>query len=186
MNLTIYTEGMDSFSFDLNQDDVIYMLDYAKKHSVYDKKTDEGNEEQKPGIDGADLNLVEFPKDNERRLYKGFLMIKCDCCGEVKGFCAKKPIDKYFCNTCKESTPLVDLKPMYMDCDCGKHYKYKTNLSDESVEYECINCGKPRTMVLNRRKTAYVTEKDNFFMPRVRTNAFSFGHKCSQMKAEVS
>lgn len=29
--------------------------------------------------------------------YKGFLMIKCEKCGEIKGFCAKTPISEYRC-----------------------------------------------------------------------------------------
>lgn len=30
--------------------------------------------------------------------YKGFLLIKCESCGKMKGFCAKTPISRYKCN----------------------------------------------------------------------------------------
>ena len=89
--------------------------------------------------------------------YKGFLLIKCDHCGEVRGFCAKQPIDEYRCNGCGEKTKLKDLRRMFMDCECGRHSRYYTNETAEVVTHNCIECGAPVDMMLNSRRTAYVS-----------------------------
>lgn len=62
--------------------------------------------------------------------YKGFLMIKCEKCGTVKGFCAKTPISEYKCD-CGGRTKLHDLKMVHLHCKCGSYFKYKTNITDE-------------------------------------------------------
>lgn len=43
------------------------------------------------------------------KTYKGFLLIRCAQCGELRGFCAKQPISSYRCATCNGETPLHDL-----------------------------------------------------------------------------
>ena len=92
--------------------------------------------------------------------YKGFLLIKCEHCGEIKAFCAKKEIFGYRCDSCKETTPLENLRPMYLRCKCGKEFRYKTNLAEEAFSHKCIECGAPVDLVLNKRKTAYVTVRE--------------------------
>lgn len=89
--------------------------------------------------------------------YKGFMIIECENCGAVKGFCAKQPTYSYKCNDCGEETPLEELRPMYMRCKCGKDYRYLTNLKTNMFTKDCISCGAPVDMELNGRKTAYVT-----------------------------
>ena len=89
--------------------------------------------------------------------YKGFMYIKCEHCGETRGFCAKQPIDEYRCNECGGKTKLKDLRRMFLDCECGSHYKYYTNETAEVVTNNCINCGSPVDMMLNSRRTAYVS-----------------------------
>lgn len=89
--------------------------------------------------------------------YKGFLMVKCEECGKVKGFCAKRETYSYRCDACGGVTPLENLRPLFMKCKCGKEYKYKTNLTEELFTYDCVNCQAPVDMELNKRGTAYVT-----------------------------
>lgn len=89
--------------------------------------------------------------------YKGFLFIKCDNCGETRGFCAKQPISEYRCNSCGGRTKLKDLRRMFMDCECGKHSRYYTNETAEVVTHNCIECGSPVDMMLNSRRTAYIS-----------------------------
>ena len=89
--------------------------------------------------------------------YKGFMYIKCEHCGETRGFCAKQPIDEYRCDECGGKTKLKDLRRMFLDCECGSHYKYYTNETAEVVTNNCINCGSPVDMMLNSRRTAYVS-----------------------------
>lgn len=114
--------------------------------------------------------LEEYEKKNKREWnstglavgpvggkYKGFLLIKCEHCGETRGFCAKQPIDEYKCNSCGEKTKLKDLRRLFMDCECGRHSKYYTNETAEVVTHNCIECGSPVDMMLNSRRTAYIS-----------------------------
>ena len=86
--------------------------------------------------------------------YKGFLFIKCEHCGETRGFNAKVPIDEYKCSECGGKTKLIGLRPAHLDCECGKHWKYQTNETADVLTINCINCGQPVDMMLNARRTA--------------------------------
>jgi len=96
---------------------------------------------------------VETPDEPEG--YKGFLMIKCEHCGEVRGMCAKYPMTEFRCKSCGETTPLHDLKPVYLNCKCGKSFKYRTNRDEDQFEWECIDCGANVDLVYNSRKDVY-------------------------------
>lgn len=89
--------------------------------------------------------------------YKGFLFIKCEHCGETRGFNAKVPIDEYKCSECGGKTKLIGLRPAHLDCECGKHWKYQTNETADVLTINCINCGQPVDMMLNARRTAYTS-----------------------------
>ena len=89
--------------------------------------------------------------------WRGFLIIKCEHCGKVRAFNAKREIYAYRCG-CGEETPLSDLKPLYLRCKCGGDFRYKTNLQVEHTEHKCINCGNMVKIRLNDRGTAYVTD----------------------------
>lgn len=133
-----------------------------------DEKPEEDKQEEQPEDFGT--LLEEYEKKNKREWnstgqaagpaggkYKGFLLIKCEHCGETRGFCAKQPIDEYKCNSCGEKTKLKDLRRLFMDCECGRHSKYYTNETAEVVTHNCIECGSPVDMMLNSRRTAYVS-----------------------------
>ena len=91
--------------------------------------------------------------------YKGFLLIKCEHCGKLKGFCAKTPITEFTCE-CGEKTELHDLKVAHLHCKCGSNWKYKTNVTDDTFDYNCLNCGSPVDLELNNRRNTYVTITD--------------------------
>lgn len=110
--------------------------------------------EQKKKREWNEAQQVAGPPDGK---YKGFLYIKCDHCGEVRGFCAKQPIDEYRCSECGGKTKLKGLRRMFLNCECGKSYRYYTNETAEVVTNNCINCGTPVDMMLNSRRTAYTT-----------------------------
>lgn len=107
--------------------------------------------------------------------YKGFLFIKCEHCGETRGFNAKVPIDEYKCSECGGKTKLIGLRPAHLDCECGKHWKYQTNETADVLTINCINCGQPVDMMLNARRTAYTsigggnTRKDTGGYKRIST-----------------
>lgn len=94
---------------------------------------------------------------DEPEEYKGFLLIKCEHCGKLRGFCTKTPISKTTCD-CGHAIELHDLKALHLECGkCGGKFTYKTNADTEELEYPCLQCGSPVDMVLNRRGTTYVT-----------------------------
>lgn len=70
-------------------------------------------------------------------------------------------IKEHICE-CGHKLKIQNLKPMYVHCDCGKDFRYYTNIEDENFKYECINCGEEVDIQINTRGTAYVTKrKDN-------------------------
>lgn len=89
--------------------------------------------------------------------YKGFLLMECEECGKIKGFCARKPITSYRCDDCGHITQLKNLRPAFLKCKCGREYKYKTNAKGYLITYNCLDCGNPVDLELNSRETAYVT-----------------------------
>ena len=110
--------------------------------------------DQKKKREWNETHQTPGPADGK---YKGFLFIKCEHCGETRGFCAKQPISEYKCNECGEKTKLKDLRRMFMDCECGRHSKYYTNETADVITHNCIECGAPVDMMLNSRRTAYTS-----------------------------
>lgn len=96
----------------------------------WDKKSEEFESEPE----------VAEPYFHREESYKGFLLIKCEECGKIKGFCSKHEITYHQCE-CGHRTELRDLRPMHLNCKCGNHYKYMTNIQDENFEYTCFNSG---------------------------------------------
>lgn len=88
----------------------------------------------------------EQADQDEREGYKGFLRIRCDVCGEIRGFNAKKPLRRSWC-PCGEYTPLVELDEIYAVCSvCGHTWHYRTNNTDPLDEMACLECGAPITL----------------------------------------
>lgn len=90
----------------------------------------------------------DIPEEPEsKQTYHGFLMIRCEHCGEVAGYNSKFENTFHKCRACSGKTDLVDLKLMYARCPaCGKLWVYHTNLDDRLAEITCIACGSPITM----------------------------------------
>ena len=122
---------------------------------------DSGLHEQASGLpdwSSEDAPYQELPRiclPHNPKIYKGFLLIKCQGCGEMRSFCAKTPIHTYICN-CGEETPLGELQEAYAKCKCGKKWRYLTNATDNVIESRCIECGMPLDMMYNSRKKQYV------------------------------
>ena len=90
--------------------------------------------------------------------YKGFLYIKCEECGEVRGFCAKELIRASRCK-CGHETELKDLNPLHVHCECGRQFKYMTNMDEFLFDINCIDCGSPVPVKWNKNKRLYETIK---------------------------
>lgn len=95
----------------------------------------------------------------EPEVYKGFLIIRCEQCGEIRAFCAKTPITRNTCK-CGHTTELRGLKPLHLKCKCGSTFNYRTNVTGNTFEWPCLNCGSPVDLELNRRGDTYVTISD--------------------------
>lgn len=99
-------------------------------------------------------SLMNLPK------YKGFMYIKCPECGKIKGFAMKKESDHYHCDSCGARTefdkPLV---PLWVNCECGKRFKYLTNMTEDMFDINCLDCGAPVAVKWNENKQAYETIK---------------------------
>lgn len=92
--------------------------------------------------------------DTDQGPYKGFLLICCEECGEVRGFHAKRELYGYKCR-CGHETALEGLIPAIMRCKCGMEHRYKTNLSSRIITHNCLACGAPVDMEINKARTAY-------------------------------
>lgn len=102
--------------------------------------------------------LPEVKRENEG--YKGFLLIQCEDCGQIKGFCTKSYMRSYFC-VCGCETKLEALRPLFLNCKkCGERFKYYTNVSERQFSYFCKHCGRPADLELNRKGDAFVTVSD--------------------------
>lgn len=86
----------------------------------------------------------------------GFLIIDCCACGKIKAFCCKKPLNRYEC-TCGQRTKLRDLVPVYLRCECGKSFHYKTNTERLQFTANCPHCGSPVELELGASGKAYIT-----------------------------
>lgn len=88
--------------------------------------------------------------------YKGFLYIKCEGCGKIKGFCVKAPLREHRCD-CGHTTRLKDLKPLYVKCKCGESFDYMTNLIENVVTIDCLKCGAPVDLEYHEKNNKYTT-----------------------------
>ena len=93
--------------------------------------------------------------------YKGFIYWKCKKCGAIRGFCLKKESKGIHCMSCGDDSLFEEqLKPLYAKCECGKSYKYMTNMDEEMFDMDCIECGSPIPIKWNGRDKCYQTIGD--------------------------
>lgn len=75
--------------------------------------------------------------------HTGFLYVECAHCGHIHAFCAKQPIRTYRCEECGGRTPLIDMYPLRVACECGARFNYKTNIVIQQMDVTCYHCGAP-------------------------------------------
>lgn len=96
--------------------------------------------------------------DQQEKAYRGFMYLKCPKCGTVKGFNSTKEIKGYHCFECGADTDFSDgLEELYVNCECGKHFKYMTNMEELIFDINCIECGNPVAVKWNEKKQIYET-----------------------------
>lgn len=100
---------------------------------------------------GAEMSLGE--RNNG---YGGFLYLECPYCGKRRAFCSRRRLKEYICD-CGEKTELHDLVRMFLHCECGRRTVYLTNVTDEILDVNCINCGMPVAVQYNSKKKLFET-----------------------------
>ena len=183
MGLTIKTE-IEGINITITKDAVVKLLTSIIKSEEEQEKIDEEEYTEEPETEEEEEQVQNekkillfddsitdaiartkakaksvFTTGDANGMYKGFLLIRCDDCGSVKGFCAKQPIDRFRCDDCGGTTKLRDLRCAFQECTCGRTFKYKTNEKSDVITNNCIECGKPVDMMLNANRTAYTTIK---------------------------
>lgn len=93
--------------------------------------------------DDADQSGGVNVKQGKPDGYKGFLYLRCERCGEEHAFNVKTPINDYVCGKCGGVTMLQNLHRAYFHCECGREWKYHTNIDARLLETTCINCNSP-------------------------------------------
>ena len=82
--------------------------------------------------------------------YTGFMYIECPSCGERRGFNAKAEMNNYHCVACRSTCELPPaLTPLYVVCECGRRFRYLTNIDDMMFDITCLSCGSPVAIMFN-------------------------------------
>lgn len=89
--------------------------------------------------------------------YSGFLYVECEHCETARGLCVRDKLSYYKCGKCGGKTELKDMVKLYLNCECGNHSTYLTNLTDEAFDVNCVNCGAPVPVKYNAKKKCYQT-----------------------------
>ena len=85
----------------------------------------------------------------------GFLLIKCDQCGDEHAFNARQPITTYRCGKCGHHTPLTDMHRLRVICECGRKSNYRTNIVTQQMDVNCFKCGCPVAVEWSARHGQY-------------------------------
>lgn len=87
--------------------------------------------------------------------FAGFLYVRCEKCGQERGFCAKTPISSCYCRECGGKTELKNMRQAKIWCECGSAYRYHTNIQDAAFDMPCLNCEAPVALEWNENKNRY-------------------------------
>ena len=91
-------------------------------------------------------------------IYRGFLYVKCPVCGNTYGYCSSESTTHFYCRQCgRKHTFTEPLKPLHLNCECGKHSKYMTNMDEEMFDVICIQCKSPVAVRYNGKRKSYET-----------------------------
>lgn len=122
------------------------------KGETIDDETKENKKRYQPK--DKDGNDIENPT------YKGFLIVKCATCGNIKSFNARTPLHDFKCD-CGAITPLDDMVPVTAICECGERWRYYTNMVDSAFDISCLHCGSPIPLFYNEKAVKYETLLDD-------------------------
>lgn len=150
-------------SFDMSESHVASLIQQAVKYAVEAIMPPRGeasvsdSEKPAPLITPKSQNdpIIETTTGLNTK-YTGFLYIRCESCGQEKGFCAKVPTSYHKCS-CGHSTLLKNLRYARAICKCGQDSTYRTNIKDQYFSLDCIGCGAPVDLELTGNWTSFGT-----------------------------
>lgn len=95
------------------------------------------------------------PEPPNEAKFTDFLYVRCEKCGQERGFCAKTPISSCYCRECGGKTELKNMRQVKIWCECGSAYRYHTNIQDAAFDMPCLNCEAPVALEWNENKDRY-------------------------------
>lgn len=92
----------------------------------------------------------------------GFMSVKCEKCGDIRGFYSKESIQYNRCKLCDRKTVLTDLAPVILHCCyCDRRAVISTNMTEPVITVACPFCRAPVDMELDRAGTTYRTMEES-------------------------
>ena len=71
---------------------------------------------------------------------------------------SEKEIEGFHCFKCGADIPFTEeLLPLHVNCECGHHFKYMTNMKEKMFDINCIECGNPVAVRYNDKRNSYET-----------------------------
>ena len=88
--------------------------------------------------------------------FTGFLYVRCEKCGQERGFCAKKrPFLRATAGSAAGKRSSKNMRQVKIWCECGSAYRYHTNIQDAAFDMPCLNCEAPVALEWNENKNRY-------------------------------
>lgn len=99
------------------------------------------------------------PRDPRKRAHR--LLCRCPSCGFEKFFGKFDTSGRFFCDSCKQRTPIEPTRAVFLSCPgCGYHTSFETNLGEDLITITCHGCGYPIDFEHSQRREAYVPISD--------------------------
>lgn len=95
------------------------------------------------------------PETPTAEKFTGFLYVRCEKCGQERGFCSKTPISSCYCRERGGKTELKNMRQVKIWCERGSAYRYHTNIQDAAFDMPCLNCEAPVALEWNENKNRY-------------------------------
>lgn len=99
----------------------------------------------------------EAKRKAEAKRYNGFMLIRCEACGEDHAFRVPYGMKKHKCR-CGATQELEGLARARFRCPgCGLKWEYWTNLTEEHIQCSCIAC--------QSKMDAVWSDEEDMFLP---------------------
>ena len=114
------------------------------------------------GADAAKTQQsAEKPKEGVQMQgdeWTGHLFLRCDHCKNEVGFYTKYVLSYNRCKECGGKTYLKEApRRAFVTCECGRKFRYKTNIDEKQLTVNCHVCGTPVELEKDRSGNAYKT-----------------------------